>query len=40
MKAPEDGAVSVFEGIVRNHSAGRKTLFLDYEAYESMALAN
>jgi molybdopterin converting factor subunit 1 len=39
LKAPEDGAVSVFEGIVRNHSAGRKTLFLDYEAYESMALA-
>jgi molybdopterin synthase catalytic subunit len=39
LKAPEDGAVSVFEGIVRNHSAGRKTLYLDYEAYESMALA-
>jgi molybdopterin synthase catalytic subunit/molybdopterin converting factor small subunit len=39
LKAPEDGAVSVFEGIVRNHSAGRKTLYLDYEAYEAMALA-
>jgi molybdopterin synthase catalytic subunit len=39
LKAPEDGAVSVFEGIVRNHSAGRRTLYLDYEAYEPMALA-
>ncbi len=38
LKAPEDGAVAVFEGIVRNHSRGRKTLYLEYEAYESMAL--
>jgi MoaE-MoaD fusion protein len=38
LKAPEDGAVVVFEGIVRNHSKGRKTLYLEYEAYESMAL--
>jgi MoaE-MoaD fusion protein len=37
-KAGEDGAVVVFDGIVRNHSRGRKTLFLDYEAYEEMAL--
>ncbi|HWP84532.1 MAG TPA: molybdenum cofactor biosynthesis protein MoaE [Terriglobia bacterium] len=34
----EDGAVVVFEGVVRNHSQGRQTLFLDYEAYEPMAL--
>jgi MoaE-MoaD fusion protein len=34
----EDGAVTVFDGIVRNHSRGRKTLYLDYEAYEEMAL--
>jgi molybdopterin synthase catalytic subunit len=27
----------VFEGVVRNHSRGRKTLFLEYEAYEEMA---
>jgi molybdopterin synthase catalytic subunit/molybdopterin converting factor small subunit len=35
---PEDGAVVVFEGIVRNHTRGRRTLFLEYEAYEEMAL--
>lgn len=34
----EDGAVLVFEGIVRNQTRGRKTLYLDYEAYEEMAL--
>lgn len=33
----EDGAVVIFEGIVRNNSRGRKTLHLDYEAYEEMA---
>ena len=38
VKAGEDGAVVVFDGIVRNHSRGRRTLFLDYEAYEEMAL--
>lgn len=37
-KAAEDGAVVVFDGIVRNHSRGRQTLYLDYEAYEEMAL--
>jgi MoaE-MoaD fusion protein len=37
-KDPEDGAVVVFDGIVRNHSRGRRTLHLDYEAYEEMAL--
>ncbi len=38
LKAPEDGAVVVFEGIVRNHSQRRRTLYLEYEAYEPMAL--
>lgn len=38
MKQGEDGAVVVFEGIVRNHTRSRRTLFLDYEAYEPMAL--
>jgi MoaE-MoaD fusion protein len=38
LKAPEDGAIVVFEGIVRNHSGGRRTLYLEYEAYEEMAL--
>ena len=37
-KRGEDGAVVVFDGIVRNHSRGRGTLHLDYEAYEEMAL--
>jgi molybdopterin synthase catalytic subunit len=27
----------VFDGIVRNNTRGRQTLFLDYEAYEEMA---
>ena len=39
MKQAEDGAVVVFEGIVRNHTRNRRTLFLDYEAYEPMALS-
>lgn len=39
MKRGEDGAVVVFEGIVRNHTRTRQTLFLDYEAYEPMALS-
>ena len=38
LRAPEDGAVVVFEGIVRNHSRGRATLYLEYEAYEPMAI--
>ena len=37
-KAGEDGAVVVFDGIVRNNTRGRQTLHLDYEAYEDMAL--
>lgn len=38
IKRGEDGAVVVFEGVVRNQTRGRKTLHLDYEAYEEMAL--
>ena len=48
LKRGEDGAVVVFEGIVRNHSRyrasndseprDRATLYLEYEAYEPMAL--
>jgi molybdopterin synthase catalytic subunit len=37
-KRGEDGAVVVFDGIVRNNTRGRQTLHLDYEAYEDMAL--
>lgn len=35
----EDGAVCVFDGIVRNHTRNRRTLYLEYDAYPSMALA-
>src|SRR3989442_7629871 len=38
VRAPEDGAVVTFDGFVRNQSHNRPTLYLDYEAYESMAL--
>lgn len=38
IKRSEDGAAIVFEGVVRNHTRGRRTLYLDYEAYEEMAL--
>jgi len=38
IKRPEDGATAVFEGIVRNHTRSRQTLYLDYEAYEEMAI--
>jgi molybdopterin synthase catalytic subunit len=34
----EDGAVLLFDGMVRNNTRGRKTLYLDYEAYEPMAM--
>jgi len=30
--------VVVFDGVVRNHTRGRRTLHLDYTAYEPMAL--
>ena len=37
IKQERDGAVVVFDGIVRDNTRGRKTLYLDYEAYEEMA---
>ena len=39
VRTDNDGAVVTFDGCVRNQSHGRATLYLDYEAYESMALA-
>ena len=39
MKAGADGAVCVFDGIVRDNTRGRETLYLDYEAYREMALS-
>lgn len=38
IKDGADGAVVVFDGIVRNQTRGRSTLYLDYEAYDAMAL--
>lgn len=38
LKQGEDGAAVVFEGVVRNQTRGRQTRYLDYEAYEEMAL--
>jgi molybdopterin synthase catalytic subunit len=38
IKRPEDGAAVVFEGVVRDNTRGRRTLYLDYEAYEDMAV--
>ncbi len=38
LRAGPDGAVCVFDGIVRNNTKGRETLHLDYEAYHDMAL--
>ena len=38
VRTAADGAIVTFDGCVRNQSHGRRTLYLDYEAYESMAL--
>ncbi len=38
LKRPEDGAAVVFDGVVRDNTRGRRTLYLEYEAYEPMAL--
>jgi molybdopterin synthase catalytic subunit len=38
IKAGSDGAVCCFDGIVRDNTRGRTTLYLDYEAYREMAL--
>jgi molybdopterin synthase catalytic subunit len=38
LQRPEDGAVVVFDGVVRNNTKGRATTHLEYECYEQMAL--
>ncbi len=38
LQRPEDGAVVVFEGVVRNNTKGRPTAYLEYECYEEMAI--
>ncbi len=37
IRHPADGAAVVFEGVVRDNTRGRRTLYLNYEAYEEMA---
>ncbi len=39
LRRGEDGAVVLFDGIVRDNSQGRRTLYLFYDAYSNMALA-
>ena len=34
----QDGAVVIFAGLVRNNNQGRRVLFLEYEAYEPLAV--
>ena len=36
--ASGDGAVTAFTGLVRDHNQGRRVMFLDYEAYEPLAV--
>ena len=38
LQNPEDGALVVFEGVVRNNANDKNVRFLEYEAYEPMAL--
>ncbi|MBI4532212.1 MAG: molybdopterin converting factor subunit 1 [Candidatus Latescibacteria bacterium] len=37
VRADDDGAVVTFAGVVRNHSMGRQTIGLEYQAYPEMA---
>jgi molybdopterin synthase catalytic subunit len=39
VRAGQDGAIVTFDGFVRNESHGRATKYLEYEAYEPMAVA-
>lgn len=39
VRASQDGAIVTFDGFVRSESHGRRTLYLEYEAYEPMAIA-
>jgi molybdopterin synthase catalytic subunit len=35
---PDCGAIATFVGITRDHNAGRRVLYLEYEAYAPLAL--
>ena len=36
---PQDGALCVFTGVVRNHNEGKPVLHLEYEGYEAMVVS-
>jgi molybdopterin synthase catalytic subunit len=38
IQRPEDGAIVVFDGVVRNNSKNKIVRFLEYDAYEAMAV--
>ena len=38
VRRDESGAVALFYGVVRNESQGRRVLYLEYDAYPSMAV--
>lgn len=38
LQRPQDGAIVIFEGVVRDNTKGRPTAYLEYECYEQMAL--
>lgn len=38
LEGQRDGAVATFLGLVRNHNLGRVVRFLEYEAYEPLAV--
>ncbi|MEP6915687.1 MAG: molybdenum cofactor biosynthesis protein MoaE [Acidobacteriota bacterium] len=38
VSAPDCGAVITFVGLVRDHNVGRRVLWLEYEAYDRLAL--
>lgn len=38
VEGPGCGAVSIFVGLVRDHNAGRRVEWLDYEAYPALAV--
>jgi MoaE-MoaD fusion protein len=39
VRGAADGAIVAFDGFVRDHSKDRRTRYLEYEAYEPMAIA-
>lgn len=39
VQSPDAGAIDVFIGTVRNQTKNKRVLYLEFEAYESMAIA-